>query len=350
MFCISLPFELADTAIREQFPHGADMLEYVDEGVFLSTCNRIELYGNGDLYAVVNRFFGAYKTRIFIYEGQLAVRHLYLVAAGLNSMVLGEDEILGQVKKAFLEAQEAGHTGYELNTIFKGAITAAKRVKTDTLLSKSSVSIATLAAAACKQCHDDSGRTRSKVLVIGGSGDTGAKVIKDLLSMDRFDISATVREHGIRNHVQEVDYCNRYDVLKEADIIISATKSPHFTVTAEEVKNAGGKSPTLYIDLAVPRDIDPALSPVLTIDDFENKAQHNNEVKREAAQKAEDILEEELDVLWKDLTFHELVPLLDSIPDRQQLYDFREAATAEEFRRYADVLLRLYQKKEEPTE
>ncbi|MBR5753005.1 MAG: glutamyl-tRNA reductase [Clostridia bacterium] len=357
MFCVSLNFHNTDVALRETFPHGPELLDDLEEGVLLSTCNRLEVYGVGDVYAFIETRFKDFKSKLFFYEDDQAVRHLFRVATGLDSMVLGEDEILGQLKNAYEEAHAAGKTGYELNTIFRGAVTAAKRVKTETLLSKTSVSVATLAASACVRFWDEQEKDRrANVLMIGGSGDIGGKLLKDLASYDRFDLYATVREHGVRDIAAAVDYKDRYRALRNADIVISATRSPHFTVTADAVAEADIGLPApkqrLYVDLAVPRDIDPALSPVLTIDDLEELAEQNNALKQDAAAEAEDILEEELDVLFKDLAFHELVPLLNDPPDgiqllsedrKRLLYTFREEASAEEFRAFTKVFLRLYE-------
>ena len=357
MFCVSLNFHNTDVSLREQFPYGEELLQDLTEGVFLSTCNRVEVYGVGDLYQLVNTRFRDYKTKIFIYEEELAIRHLYKVAAGLDSMVLGEDEILGQLRDAYERARTAGKTGTELNPLFQGALAAAKRVKTETVLSRTSVSVATLAASACVKFWEERQQAlgtehRGRVLMIGGSGDIGGKLLKDLLSYDRFDITATVREHGVRKAVRAVDYKDRYSLLKDADIVISATKSPHFTVTLEEVEKRDGKESRerLYVDLAVPRDIDPLLSPVLTIDDLQYIAKHNNELKQSAAKEAEQILEEELETLFKDRTFRRLLPLLEepTVGEpaldpgwRPLLYAFREEASAKEFSSFTDVLLRL---------
>ena len=353
MFCVSLNFHNTDVSLRETFPHGPELLDSLEEGVFLSTCNRVEVYGVGDVYAFAEQWFRDYKSKLFLYEGDLAIRHLYRVATGLDSMVLGEDEILGQLKNAYEEAHAAGKTGYELNTIFRGAITAAKRVKTETLLSKTSVSVATLAASACVRFQEELGGRRANVLMIGGSGDIGGKLLKDLWSYDRFDLNATVREHGLREKAAAVEYRERYIALRDADIVISATKSPHFTVTQEAVAEAdagrAGPKQRLYVDLAVPRDIDPTLSPLLTIDDLQTLAEHNNELKRDAASEAETILEEELETLFKDLAFHDLLPLLNDPPPgapaltedwKRLLYTFREEASADEFRSFTRVLLR----------
>ncbi len=346
MFCISLTFRDADVALREQFSESPKMPDCLSESVFLSTCNRVEVYGVGDLYETIEALFAGCKSRLALYEGERATRHLFKVASGLDSMVLGEDEILGQLRNAFLDAQEAGQTGYELNTVFRGAITAAKKVKTETKLSKTSVSVATLAASACSRFAENL-PSSCKVLLIGASGEIGSKLAKDLLSIGRFEVTATVRRHQVQLPVSIVAYENRYETLADADIVISATRCPFFTITAEAV----GKLPEkerLYIDLSVPRDIDPALTPVITVDDLQDLARRNNEIKLGEVPLAEAILEEELETLRKDLTFHRLLPLLEDPPEgldetqwKRLFYRMRETATAEQLEVITETLLQM---------
>lgn len=346
MFCISLTFRDADVELREQFSAGEGQLETLSESVFLSTCNRVEVYGVGDMYPVIETMFAACKPRLALYEGERAIRHLYKVAAGLDSMLIGEDEILGQVKTAFLSAQEAGRTGYELNTIFRGAITAAKKVKTDTLLSKTSISLATLAASACTKFAEEL-PDRCRVLIIGASGEIGERLAKDLLSIGKFDLYATVRRHQVQLPLDIVDYKKRYEAIRDMDIVISATRCPYFTVTEDGLSGLPEKK-RLFIDLAVPRDIDPALSPIITVDDLRDLARHNNEVKLEEIPHAESILDEELETLYKDLTFHRLLPILDSPPEGMEskewkrfFYKLRETATAEQLKTITDTILQM---------
>ena len=346
MFCISLTFRDADVDLREQYSWDEQVPDSLSKGVFLSTCNRVEVYGVGDLYPLVGTWFSGVKSRLALYEGENAVRHLFKVAAGLDSMVLGEDEILGQVKTAFQDAQNAGRTDYELNTIFKSAITAAKRVKTDTKLSKTSVSVATLAASACSQ-YAEALDGPCKVVIVGASGEIGGKLAKDLLSIGKCQVAATVRKHRVPDDVERINYEDRYSHMAEADIIISATRCPYFTVTADRLAEFPEKK-RLYIDLAVPRDIDPALVPVITVDDLRELANKNNEIKQGEVPYAEAILEEELQTLYKDLAFHDLLPLLEKLPEaadnkelRRFFYVFRETATAEELTAFINVMLRM---------
>jgi glutamyl-tRNA reductase len=263
-------------------------------------------------------------------------------------MVFGEDEILGQIKKAFAFSQSNNFTDYELNTIFKSSITCAKKIKTQTLISKSSVSIATLVAYKCHKFIDG----KKNVLVIGGSGDIGSKLIKDLISYNEFDIYATTREqHNTKGDVHIIPYADRYDYVNNADIIISATKSPHFTVVADKVKNhTKDDKKRLFIDLAVPRDIDDEIknSPnntLMQIDDFEEIANKNKQIKLDEYKTAEDLMNEDIDTLLKELSFHTLLPKIQKIKSdeiKHFIYTFRDTANANEFDSFAKVFKKLY--------
>lgn len=366
MFVISISHKNADAKIRERMalvPERAAALQAacresgILETVYLSTCNRCELYGNGDyakalllLAKEMGEDPSKLKNYILVKQENAAVKHLFHVASGMDSMVIGEDEILGQLRKAYLNAKEHGFTGFLFHTVFQAALEAAKRVKTETLLSKSSVSIATLAAA---QCHKFSDGWK-KVLLIGGSGDTGSKVIKNLLSYGDCEITATTRKnHGSADGIKIVPFADRYQYMEESDIIISATSSPHYTVTRamlEEHKAAPKRR--LFVDLAVPSDIDDCVvempgSVLLKIDDFEKIAERNNEIKKNEVQTAEEILLEGIDELRKELVFHNFYPKFSEMKERmpkdmeQFIYRYRKAANADEFTGFINVLLRM---------
>ena len=337
MFCISLNYKKAQANIRESISLTEAALEDMQCGVFLKTCNRIELYGIDGVYEAAEKYFSSVKSHILIYENEDSIKHLFKVTCGLDSMLLGEDEILGQVKAAYAYSLENGYTNYELNTIFKSAITCAKRIKTDTLLSKSSVSVATLTADLCRKYRNE----KKTVLVIGGSGDIGNKIIKNLISSGDFEIYATVHKHGIKNQVNLIDYEDRYEYINKSDIVISATKSPHFTVTKDRID---GKE-RLQIDLAVPRDVDTSIENVITLEQISALADKNNELKQDAAQAALQIIDEELDTLQKELLMHRLMPLEVDEELKHFIYEFRSLSSADEFKAFAAVFERMEKKK-----
>lgn len=331
MECISISHKTAGSADRqkcyipkekcEEFLKEIMKLDRVDQCVLLSTCNRTEIYVQGEencfsrLENIMAKSAGSdaawLRGIVRRYQGRKAVHHLFRVVCGMESMVIGEDEILGQVRDAYTFSQEAGYTGYELNSIFQAALTCAKRVKTETMISKTSVSVATLAANEVFRLP----MTHKTVLLMGSSGRMGGIILKDLLSREDIRIIATVRSHNgiyqsINPRVENVDYQKRYDYLEEADVVISATSSPHYTLTAKQVKKVI-KSPKerLFLDISMPPDMDEDIAGIdgcrmITLDDINRLAEENNRLKQQALTDAEEILDGELDKICKVLAFH----------------------------------------------
>ena len=204
-----------------------------------------------------------------IYSEEQTVAHIFKVCCGLDSMVLGEDEILGQVKDAYQMTLEEKAADYEANVIFQKAITCAKKTKTDTNLSRTPVSIATLVANEVFHFEKE-GSQEKKVLIMGVTGKIGSTIAKNILSKSGIEVYGTVRSHKSdltfqwkSSHIHLVDYADRYAYMEDADIIISATSSPHYTVVAEKLEQVFTTSKKrLFIDVAVPIDIDPAIGEI----------------------------------------------------------------------------------------
>ena len=364
MFVLSLSYHTSSAKDRECFcldeTETKKLLKLlssfsINEAVCLFTCNRFELYAVGDackalalLCDFTGTQIGKIKSKVMIFEGKSAIRHLFRVTGGFESMVVGEDEVLGQVKRAYFFSKNLGFTDYELNTVFQSAIKDAKRIKTETRLSKSSVSVASLAASYCKNFK--SGKKR--VLVIGASGETGRTTLKNLLSYGEFEIFAAVRRLPVHQAgVTTVDYSRRYEYAQYSDIIISATKSPHFTVVKDLfLENRKTEKPRLFVDLSAVHDIDPAIAEIpdtklITIDDFEKIARSNNEQKELEIHFAEQILDGELDSLYKELSFHRFLNRYQERLKKNQaflsfLYKFRDTSSSEEFDSFLGVMER----------
>ena len=331
MECISISHKTAASGERQKFyipgETAGDFLKKVraaagvEQCVLLSTCNRTEIYVQGE----ENRFPGLEETLADFsgseseqirnlarrYQGRKALRHLFRVVCGMESMVLGEDEILGQTRDAYMSAKEAGNTGFELNSAFQAALACAKRVKTETMISKTAVSVATLAASEVARLP----LSHKTVLLMGSSGQMGSIILKNLLSQKNVRIIATVRSHnGIclsgGGQVTHVDYQERYAALEEADAVISATASPHYTLTAGRVQKAiRSWKERLFLDISMPPDLDVQIGKLahcrlVALDDVKGLARENNRRKRQAFADAEEILEEELEKLCKTLAFH----------------------------------------------
>lgn len=372
MYCISLSYKTANISLRQKLAFSEDdcrkisseLIENssVTQCVMLCTCNRTEVYfcgkkgsENSVIKAICDKS-GIEKTlfskHLLFYYGDSAITHLFKVTSGIDSMVVGEDEILGQAKTAYMSAKENNTVSYELNMIFQAAFACAKRIKTETVLSKSSVSVATLASNEAAKLSE-----KVKVLVIGASGKIGSTVLKNLVSHKNVLVKATMRHHNTHLKfiedlsVQTVDYNKRYEYIKDADCIISATSSPHYTITYFDLKNyLTDNRKRLFIDLAVPPDIDSLITQLsgvslVNIDYFEKLAQDNNSLKIDSVEIAKEMIYKEVDTLKKDLIFHEFLPLLSSVkenlsdkPVEKIIYKMKSESTADEFSAFINVL------------
>jgi glutamyl-tRNA reductase len=307
----------------------------VQESVVIATCNRTEVYTyvedsarRQNLFQKLQRLLlreaSALKEEhitdyLRFYQDEKAAHHLFLVASGLDSMVMGEDQILGQVKKAHEQAREVGTAGKYLNTLFRYAVTCAKKIKTETDLSKSSVSTATLAI---KAAEETLGTLNGKrIMVIGGTGQIGGIVLKNLYSMKGLHIYSTIRNVALTHdaHLKSesntiIDYKERYHYVDDMDVIISATASPHYTLAYSKVSaQIRTDKPRVFVDLAVPVDIEEKITEIpgtflFNMDDFEDLARANNQAKKQAAREAGGILEEYEEDFMRWMIFQLAVP------------------------------------------
>lgn len=245
-----------------------EILEYTKDcpeisgAVLLSTCNRVELYLSltEGAHITADDVLSAngivFPDGHYTYTGKEVYSHLAALACGAKSRIFGEDQILSQVKRAIAFSREWGAADSILEVLFRTAVTAAKKVKTCV---KYSAGEDAAALAVESFIREKSGGNR--VLVIG-SGEMG-RLNAGYLQSRGYDVSMTLRRyrHGevnIPRGVKAVEYDLRYDAMENADIVISATKSPHYTVTAQALAGVSAM-PRLFIDLAVPRDIDPEI-------------------------------------------------------------------------------------------
>lgn len=343
MECTSISHKTAASGEREKFFIPKDKKDDflreiravpgVEQCILLSTCNRTEIYVQGEenlfrgLEEVLSKTSGIAGERIRKlvrrYQGRKALQHLFRVVCGMESMVIGEDEILGQVRDAYGYSKEAGYTGYELNSVFQAALACAKRVKTETMISKTAVSVATLAVNEVIRMPLE----HKTVLLLGSSGRMGSIILKNLLSQKNVRIIATVRSHNeicqggnmrvekVENQnrcasLEKVDYQNRYASLDEADAIISATSSPHYTLTAGHVREAlRTPKDRLFLDISMPPDLDAEIGEMehcrlVALDDIQKLAEYNNRIKQQSFADAEEIMDEELEKFCKVLAFH----------------------------------------------
>lgn len=326
-------------------PDGQQENTGIEEAVLISTCNRTELYCSGTpenqnfirMQHVLLAAAGIEKNSethmaaldaFRRFSDKNAIHHLFCVAAGLDSAVLGEDQILGQVRNAYFLAMESGYTKTTFHCLFQSAITAAKRMKTDTILSKSSISTAGLALKTAMECQQD--LPVKNVMIIGASGKIGSIVLKDALDFQGLNIFITARHelphplHGQDMRYTVIPYEKRYEYMPDMDIVISATASPHYTVMKEHflAQNPPVKK-RVFFDLAVPADIEPEMSQVpgtvcYSMEDMQELARQNNAAKLEALPKAKAILSKYEEQFVKNMAFGEVLPAIAALSERAQ--------------------------------
>ncbi len=353
MNCISINYKKANAQIRGAFGFSAEKQRQflsdirkkcsVSAGVILCTCNRTELYfcgGEEKLLSLLSLYSGIStevikQTAMFFCDAK-AISHLFRVCCGVDSMVIGEDEILGQTKNAYKNSCEWGNSNRELNVIFQSAFACAKQIKTETALSNVSVSIATLTANAAAQ-------NGSNILMVGASGKIGQTIAKNLLSHKNITLTVTIRQHSPDRYilsdsrVKAVPYQERYEYIDRADSVISATASPHYTFTrlkAEEHIRTPKKR--LFIDLAVPHDIDREIAglqnaSLIDIDYFRHLAADNNIKKMHSAELAESLIEKQCDEVQKTLALQKFLDENKVTENNAFLYKLRPTLSAAEF-------------------
>lgn len=377
MHCISISYKTTPLNIRELFAFSiTEQIEFaklimadnpIEGCVIVSTCNRSELYFSGDKTTIpivenkLAKFKNLDKSMIKkyynIYSNDGAIRHLFRVTCGLDSMVLGEDEILRQVKEAYQLSLNNKCTNPELNIIFQGALSNAKRIKTDTKLSITPVSIGTIAAN--KICEYLSTMNGTNVLIVGVTGKMGSIVAKNLSSKNGIQVIGTSRSHNKSaalfsnySNIQVVEYKDRYQYLIDADVIVSATTSPHYTFTYLEVLNVLGEKfyHKLFVDLAVPCDIDKDIvsikgMDIIDIDEFEKNSKENNQTKLMEQEKAELLLEDYIQETLKNIYFQELQDSMGKIEETIEekgiqyvLHRMKKTYTSEQFKLVLDSL------------
>ena len=245
--------------------------------VYLSTCNRAEVYTalsslDGELSQLC-RFLGAshgwagheVKEEFYVYEGRRAIEHLFSVAAGLDSLVVGESEILAQVKQAYQVAQEAGRADREIHQLFQRSFHVAKRIRTETGIGRGLFSVGRAAVTLAEKIFED--LTHRRILMIG-AGKMGENTIQHLIKAGATSIMVSNRslshaqELAQRLGAEAIPFEHVMDRMLEADIVISSTSAPHYVVPQKEVASLMQRRrhrPLFIIDIAVPRDIEPSV-------------------------------------------------------------------------------------------
>jgi glutamyl-tRNA reductase len=285
--------------------------ERVEECAVLKTCNRVEIYvvserGEKVLFDLAKK--ARVSSRIIdFHDHDESLLHLLRLASGLESMIIGEDQILGQMKELMQMAARAGTTGWMLDTAFKKAIAVGKRVRKETRINERSVSVGSAAVDLAEEILGD--LTGKSVLVIG-AGDTGELISRALLARDIGSLAVTNRTYSSAQCLAEclgaeaLPFEEMKMRLKTADVVISATSAPHYILLKEDIEKAmaGREDKLLIIDIANPRDVDEAAAEVAgvqlhNIDSLKNISSENMKQRMEEANRVEAIIAEEMQLL-----------------------------------------------------
>jgi glutamyl-tRNA reductase len=291
-----------------------------DEAVILSTCNRVEIYAVTQLeppqaFAALRDFLvnchdyrDPLTDEIYAWGEPQSVHHLFKVASGLDSMVLGETEILGQLKKAYDLALKTGHTGGRLNKAFQRAFNVAKHIRTETNIQRGSVSVGSVAVELAEKIFS---RLSDRDVMIIGAGDTSEKTARALISRGARSILVTNRSHdkavALANELggRAVPFENWADEFANLDIIISSTSAPHYIldrVKLEPLMKLRRNRPLLLIDIAVPRDIEPEVNFLADVylynmDDLQTIADDYLKQRKEEVARCEQIIREKAEAV-----------------------------------------------------
>ncbi len=360
---LGLNHNTAPVEIREQLVFSGDevpralsrvtQIDGIDEAVLLSTCNRTEFYVIGDAATRGNlvdwlrqeqNIDPALHDSLFTLEDDTAIRHLFRVACGLDSMVLGEPQILGQLKDAFRHAQQASTLGSTMNRLMQHTFAVAKKIRTDTDIGASPVSVASAAVGLAGQFF--AGFQKHTALLVG-AGVTVELLAQHLISrkigrlfvanrnVDRAQRLAG-RYGGFALPLSEIG-----GTLPDADILICSTAASEPVITLQQMQSAIAarkRRPIFAVDIAVPRDIDPEISGMedvylYTVDDLDRVIQEGQGNRRAAAAEAEKILEEEIRRYQNVERMKRAVPLIAAI--REQSETLRDQVNAQALRRVA---------------
>jgi glutamyl-tRNA reductase len=344
-FVIGVNHKTAPVEVRERFaiseaklPDALRQLTEmpdIEEGMIVSTCNRVEIIarstnGNCDLKDFVRKYYGfepdQFQKYFFEHREKAAVRHLFRVASSLDSMVVGEPQILGQVKEAYAVARAVGAVQSQLDTLLTRAFAVAKKVRSETAVASSSVSVASVAVELAQKIF---GELNGKAVYLVGAGKMCELAARHLLAHGAGKIYVANRtfERAValarKFDGEAVPFEKLYDTVEKADIIISSTGAPHAIFRKEHGERflkVRKNRPMFFIDIAVPRDIDPKLNDldgifVYDIDDLQQVvSSHLGDRKREA-DRAEELVADEVVRFESRLQTLNVVPTIVSLQE-----------------------------------
>lgn len=314
----------------------------IKEGFLLSTCNRVEVYAVVDQieegHARVQEFFSdthlalsseQLTPHLYGYTGDRAIGHLFRVAASLDSMIVGEPQILGQLKDAFEVALNHKASGVVLNKLVRKAISVAKRVRTETKIAETAVSVSYAAVELAKKIFSN---LSEKTVLLVGAGEMAKLAAQHLVDQGVRRVSITTRdaasavELARRFNATSIPFEHFRHEMAEADIVLCSTGAAHYLIGVEDVEQAVRRRmnrPIFLIDISVPRNIDPAVKDIdnaflFDVDDLEMRVEQNREERRREAVKAERMVDEEVGQILQWLKSLEVTPTIVALRHRAE--------------------------------
>lgn len=377
IFVVGLNHKVADVEVREKLAFNGPKLEEgllrfrelpeIREAIILSTCNRVELYANVtdpaqasvSVRTFLSEFHGIQRNSLehslYIYDDIDAVRHVFRVASSLDSMVVGEPQILGQLKDAFDLALSKKTTGILLNKLMKKAISVAKRVRTETKIAENAVSISFAAVELAKKIFTDLSK---RVFMLLGAGEMAELAAKHLISSGVREVLVSNRtferacELAEEFHGRPVKFEEFIQEMVRTDIVICSTGAPHYILAKsqmQKVMKERKQRQVFLIDISVPRNIDPAINELdnvylYNVDDLQGVVDANMFERKKEAEKAENIIAEEI------MTFLKWLVSLDSVPTIVALREKAEEVRKEELERLFHKIEGIGEKEKEAIE
>ena len=353
---VGLSHKTATVEIREKVAFSPNLidkplrdlvaLDGIVEGLIVSTCNRVEIYATTHDIAGgisrIKRFMAEHhhipleslEPHLYTYHSENAIRHVFRVASSLDSMVIGEPQILGQIKTSYGYAAEYKSSGIILNRFLHKAFSVAKRVRTETKIASSAVSVAFAAVELAKKILGD---LSDKTVMLIGAGEMCELAAKHFMNSGAHGIMVTNRTFERAERLAEdflgsaVRFEELFEHLHKADIVLSSTGAPHTIIGPKEVEEVIRKrrfKPMFFIDIAVPRDIDPKVDDVenaylFTVDNLQEIVQANLALRNREAEKAEEIINQEIGQFHKWLSSLEVTPTIVAL--RTRFDDIRKA-------------------------
>ncbi|MDR4508146.1 MAG: glutamyl-tRNA reductase [Candidatus Brocadiaceae bacterium] len=349
IFVVGLNHKSAPVEIREKLAFNANTITSAlslllqkhkkVEAVILSTCNRVEMYissldstvGAEDIFSFLSEFHGieleSFTPYLYNYSDERAVNHLFFVTSSLDSMVLGESQILSQVKEAYTTATMQEATGKILNQLFQQALNVAKLVHTKSSIGRKKVSISSVAVEFAEKIFQD---FVGKMVLVVGAGEMCELLLKHLYEEGArtFIVANRTFERALAIADSVQGQAIKYELIGEylvkADIIITSTSAPHYVIHADQVKEAirhRRGNPMFLIDIAVPRDIDPKVGKVdnvylYNIDDLQSVVSQNIDERTREVEKCTAIVEEEVEHFMAKLEEMKIEPAITLLRDR----------------------------------